>query len=140
MWLRLILGVVYVGMAAGQAISWSSMPGILAAYQVGGLAGMRVLALVLIAGELVCGLWFAARPRSTSLTPVWIYTGVTLVWAGLGAQALARGVWVSNCGCFGVYLSQRLSWFVLAQDALLLLYAVLLTRSRPHRPAQDSYS
>ena len=31
-------------------------------------------------------------------------------------------------GCFGVYLGQRLSWFVLVQDALLLGYAAVLIR------------
>lgn len=128
MWLRLILGVVYLGMATGQTISWTAMPGILGAYQVGGPAAMRLLAGVLIAAELACGLWFLARPRSAALTPVWIYTGVSLIWAGLGVQAYARGLDVANCGCFGVYLGQRLSWFVLAQDALLLVYAVLLIR------------
>jgi hypothetical protein len=43
-------------------------------------------------------------------------------------QAYLRGLAVGNCGCFGVYLTQRLSLFVLAQDALLLLYAALLLR------------
>jgi len=127
-WLRLILGVVYLGMAAGQLLSWAQMPQILGAYQAGGPAAMRVLAVLLIAGELFCGLWFAARPRSPALTPVWVYTGVSVVWATLGTQAFLRGLDVGNCGCFGVYLSQRLSWFVLAQDGLLLVYAVLMIR------------
>ena len=128
MWLRLILGAVYTAMAAGQAASWAAMPGILGAYQVGGPAAMRALAAVLIAGELAAGLWFLARPRSAALTPVWIYALVGAIWAGLGAQAFARGLVVANCGCFGAYLPQRLSWFVLAQDALLLGYAAMLVR------------
>lgn len=137
-WLRLILGVVYLGMAAGQLLSWVQMPQILGAYQAGSLAAMRVLAILLVAGELVCGVWFVARPRVKALTPVWIYTAVSVVWAVLGAQAVARGIEVDNCGCFGVYLSQRLSWFILAQDALLLVYAALLIRgglaARPAPP------
>jgi hypothetical protein len=52
-------------------------------------------------------------------------------------QAQVRGLPVTNCGCFGVYLSQRLSWFVLAQDALLLGYAVLMVRAaRPTATGQ----
>jgi hypothetical protein len=90
MWLRLLLAAVYVAMAAGQTASFAAMPAILSAYQVGGSAATRVLAVALIAGEVACGLWFLARPRSVALTPVWIYSGVTLVWRGMGAQAYAR--------------------------------------------------
>jgi hypothetical protein len=64
-----------------------------------------------------------------TLAPVWIYTGVSLIWAVLGGQAYLRGVHVANCGCFGRYLSQRLSGFVLAQDALLLVYAIVMIRA-----------
>ncbi|MGH3737794.1 MAG: MauE/DoxX family redox-associated membrane protein [Micromonosporaceae bacterium] len=125
--LRLVLGVVYVGMAVGQLVSWQQMPEILAAYRV--MLDAQALAGVLIAGELVCGVWFLARPRSQNLAPVWVYTAVSVVWAALGTQAYLRGLDVANCGCFGVYLTQRLSLFVLAQDALLLLYAGLMIRS-----------
>ena len=139
MWLRAVLGAVYTAMAAGQAASWTSMPGILGAYRLGGPGTMRLLAAVLIAGELACGLWSTARPRSTAPAPVWIYGGVTLVWAALSVQAIARGLGVANCGCFGVYLSQRLSWFVLAQDALLLVYAALMAlRPRLRRPSRTA--
>jgi len=48
------------------------------------------------------------------------------VWAALGGQAYLHGLSVANCGCFGVYLAQRLSWLILAQDALLLVYAAAL--------------
>jgi hypothetical protein len=127
--LRLILGGLYTAMALGQLLSWSAMPGILGAYQIVPEPGLPVLAAGLIAGELTCGLWFLARPGSHALAPVWAYTAVSLVWSGLGVQAFTRGLTVELCGCFGVYLGQRLSWFVLAQDALLLVYAVVLIRS-----------
>jgi hypothetical protein len=128
MWLRLALGAVYTAMAAGQTASWTAMPAILGAYQVGGPGAMRTLAVALIVAELGAGLWFLTRRRSTGLTPVWIYAAVSVVWAGLGAQAFVRGLPVANCGCFGVHLSQRLSWFTLAQDALLLGYAAVMIR------------
>jgi hypothetical protein len=37
-----------------------------------------------------------------------------------------------NCGCFGSYLPQRLTWFTLVQDGLLLIYAALLLRAAHH--------
>lgn len=126
--IRLVLGAIFTGMAAGQAVSWPRMPEILAAYQVPGVANRGFVA-VLIAAQLVCGLWLLARPRSTSLAPVWLYLAVALLWTGLGLQGVLRGLEVANCGCFGAYLVQRLSWFVLAQDALLLGYGYLMVRS-----------
>ena len=82
--------------------------------------------MILIVGELTCGLWFLTRPRSVALTPVVIYTVVLAVWGALALQAWLRGLEVPNCGCFGVYLTQRLSAAVLAQDGLTLLYAGVL--------------
>jgi hypothetical protein len=128
-WLRIILGGLYTAMATGQVASWSRMPAILGAYHAVPAPVLPWLAGMLIAGEAVCGVWLLARPRSRALAPVWIYTAVTGVWALLGVQAQLRGLPVANCGCFGVYLGQRLSWFVLAQDALLLAYAAIMIRA-----------
>ncbi|MGP3974814.1 MauE/DoxX family redox-associated membrane protein [Streptomyces sp. 8N114] len=126
--LRLVVGTVYTAMAAGQLASIDRMPQILSAYGPDRKLA-AVLAGGLIVGELVCGLWFLARPRSRALAPVWVFVAVSLVWSALTAQAYARELVVANCGCFGVYLTQRLSWLVLLQDALALLYAGLLLRA-----------
>lgn len=133
--LRIVLGTVYTAMAIGQLASFGHMPGILAAYGLVDGAGATALAVALIAGELVAGVWFLARPRSKALAPVWVYTCVSVVWTVLAVQAYARGLSVDNCGCFGIYLTQRLSWFVLLQDALTLLYAGILIRSAHRSPA-----
>lgn len=127
--LRIVLGMVYTAMAVGQLASFGHMPGILAAYGLVDGAAATALAVALIAGELVAGVWFLARPRSKALAPVWVYTGVSVVWSLLAAQAYARGLAVANCGCFGIYLTQRLSWIVLVQDALTLIYAMVLVRA-----------
>ncbi|MDI3406230.1 MauE/DoxX family redox-associated membrane protein [Streptomyces cavernicola] len=127
--LRLVLGTVCTAMAVGQVASVTDMPAVLGAYGLVHGAPAGVLAALLIAGELVCGAWFLARPRSTAIVPVWVYAAVSLMWSGLAVQAYARGLTVDNCGCFGNYLTQQLSWPVLVQDALALLYAVLLLRT-----------
>lgn len=126
--LRLVLGAIYTAMAAGQLASLGEMPAVLGAYGLVHGVAAAVLAVLLVAGELACGVWFLARPRSTAHAPVWVYAAVSLVWSSLAVQAYARGLVVGNCGCFGIYLRQRLGWFVLVQDALTLLYAALLLR------------
>lgn len=148
--LRLVLGAIYTAMGIGQLASIGEMPAILGAYGLVHGAAATVLALLLIVGELACGLWFLTRPRSAAIAPVWVYTAVSLVWAALAVQAFVRGLTVLNCGCFGSYLIQRLGWFVLVQEALALLYAAVLLRgarrfrARPARrestgdPAHDN--
>ncbi|UQA91960.1 MauE/DoxX family redox-associated membrane protein [Streptomyces halobius] len=131
--LRLVLGAVFAAMALGQLASFDAMGDILGAYGVTGGAASTVLAVVLIAGEAVAGVWFLARPRSTAMAPAWIYTVVSLLWAALAVQAYARGLAIDNCGCFGSYFSQPLRWWVLVEDALMLLYAWLLLRRTSRR-------
>lgn len=128
--LRLVLGALLTMMALSQLASFGAMPGILTAYGVTGGAASAVLAVMLIAGEAAVGVCFLARPRSKAVVPVWMYTAVSLVWALLAVQAYARGLTVTNCGCFGTHLAQPLRWFVLVEDGLLLVYAVLMLRVR----------
>lgn len=127
-WLRLVLGALYTAMAAAQLVSLSRMPGILGAYGLVHGAAATVLALGLIAGEAVCGVWFLARPRSHAPAPVWVYTAVSLVWGALAFPAWVRGLTVANCGCFGRFLAQPMSWITLTEDALTLVYAAVLLR------------
>jgi len=137
---RLLLGTIYTAMAVGQLASLDEMPQILSAYGLVDGAAAAVLAAGLIVGELVCGLWFLSRPRSMSFAPVCVYPAVSLVWSVLAVQAYVRGLAVANCGCFGVYLTQRLGWFVLVQDTLTLLYVGLLLRgARRARAARAAH-
>ncbi|MFE1734494.1 MauE/DoxX family redox-associated membrane protein [Streptomyces bacillaris] len=126
--LRLVLGLLLAAMALGQSASFDAMPAILTTYGLTSGAASTALAVALISTETVTAVWFLARPRSRATTPVWLYTGVAVVWAVLASQAFARGLVVDNCGCFGTYLPQPLRWYVLVEDALMLLYAGLLWR------------
>lgn len=90
-----------------------------------------------MAGELLCGLWFLARPRSPAVLPVWVYAAVSVAWALLAAQGVARGLAVDNCGCFGRYLPGHLGLVTLTEDALTLLYAAVLLAATYRRPARD---
>jgi hypothetical protein len=133
--LRIVLGALFTAMAVGQLVSFDAMPGILTAYGLPHGAASTALAVALIAGEALAGGWFLARPRSATVVPVWVFTGVSVIWAVLAAQGYARGLAIGNCGCFGTHLAQPLRWWVLAEDALLLVYAwLLLHGTRRRRP------
>jgi hypothetical protein len=138
--LRIALGALYAAMAAFQVASWPAMPDILGAYDAVPPGALPWLAAALIGAELVAGGWLLARPRSAGLAPAWLFAAVAAAWTALGVQAYLRGLAVDNCGCFGSYLTQRLTWFTLAQDGLLLIYAGLLLRAAHHaRRARPAY-
>ncbi|MEU3143070.1 MULTISPECIES: MauE/DoxX family redox-associated membrane protein [unclassified Streptomyces] len=126
--LRIILGVVLAAMALGQLASFDTMPAILTTYGVTSGAASTALAVALISAETVTAVWFLVRPRSRAAAPVVLYTAVAVVWAALAFQAFARGLALDNCGCFGTYGAQPLRWYVLIEDALMLLYAWMLWR------------
>ncbi|MFE9237981.1 MauE/DoxX family redox-associated membrane protein [Streptomyces sp. NPDC007007] len=126
--LRLVLGLLLAAMALGQAASFDAMPAILTTYGLTSGAASTALAVALISAQAVTALWFLAQPRSRATTPVWLYTAVAVAWSVLASQAFARGLILDNCGCFGTYLAQPLRWYVLVEDALMLLYAGLLWR------------
>jgi hypothetical protein len=126
--LRIVLGAVLAAMALGQLASFGAMPAIVTTYGLTSGAASTALAVTLISAEALTAVWFLARPRSRAATPVRLYTGVAVVWTVLAAQAFARGLVLDNCGCFGTYFTQPLRWYVLVEDALMLLYAGLLWR------------
>ncbi len=115
-------------MAAGQLSDLSAFRAILATYEFGSPV---LLSVLLLAGELLAGAALLLAPRRRPIVAAAVFTGTSVLWSVLAAQAFARGLVVPNCGCFGVYLAQPLRWWVLLQDALLLLYSgLLLNRAR----------
>ncbi|CAN5881822.1 hypothetical protein BH23ACT12_BH23ACT12_06430 [soil metagenome] len=71
----------------------------------------RILSLALVAGELFAGIGLlTGGPRFGHLAGS-VGFGVAVTWSALAVQAFLRGIDVANCGCFGRYLAQRLSWF-----------------------------
>lgn len=118
-------------MAAGQLRDLGAFRAILADYDFGNPA---LLAVLLLVGELLAGSWLLFALRQRPIVPAVVFTGTSILWSLLATQAFVRGLVIPNCGCFGVYLGQPLRWWVLIQDALLLLYSgLLLTRARSPR-------
>jgi hypothetical protein len=123
----LLYGLLLGGMAAGQLASLDEFEDALASYDLfGPLLPAAKLSLPALEALVALGLLLSARlpppaGRAAGLAGVL----VALLWAALAAQAFARGLEVENCGCFGAYLSQELRWWVLLEDAYLLLLALL---------------
>lgn len=58
---------------------------------------------------------------------------VYLIWLAI---ALARGLAIANCGCFGIYWARPLSWFTPIEDIALLLLAIAMSRSLGQKQKQ----
>lgn len=133
---RLLFAVLLLAMAAGQSLSFGEFEAAIDSYRTG--APPRVLAMVLLAGEVAAGVGLLAPRRYLRPASGWIGLAVAALWAALAVQAFARGLAIPNCGCFGRFLTQRLSWLVLLQDAYFVALSWLALRSArndsPSRP------
>ncbi len=124
-----VLGGLFVAMAAFQLADLPGFVGVLASFQLGGVAMAWALAVALLAGELVGGGWLLVAPGRRPLVPALVFAATSVLWSALAAQAFTRDLALGNCGCFGVYLAQPLRWWVLLQDAALFGYSALLVRA-----------
>lgn len=139
MWARLILGVVLVAMGAGKLSNLAGYAAALAAFRVIPDAARPLLAIVWAFAELGAGLLLVAGGRAARSGAV-AALAINVGYAVLTTQAYVRHLAVANCTCFGVHLRQRLSWFVLVQDAYMIalsawVLAGVSGRSRRRAPA-----
>lgn len=116
-------------MALGQALSLPEFTAAVASYRVAAETGSGMLAWSLLLLQVLAGAgllsgWPRIRPVAG-----WAGLAVALLWSALAVQAFARGLSVPNCGCFGRYLAQELSWWVLVQDGYFVLLALIALRS-----------
>ena len=89
---------------------------------------------MLVFGEFALAVWLAAtltgraNPRRAALCVVLLH----FVYFGWISIAVARGLSISNCGCFGIYWPRPLSQATLIEDAVLIaLAAFMFFRSTP---------
>ncbi len=69
---------------------------------------------------------------------LWLFSGVKLKLAALAAIVLhvqftavavsanVRGLYIPNCGCFGVFLARPMTWATVVEDVLLTIMCVAL--------------
>jgi Methylamine utilisation protein MauE len=144
----LLYGLLLAGMATGQLASVHAFREALASYDLlGPWVGATQFGLPALEALVAVGLLLSSRlPSVVAKAAGLAGVLVALLWAALAAQAFARGFVVENCGCFGAYLTQELRWWVLLEDAYMLLLALLAASSlgigmvlrRPSRRAQPA--
>ena len=88
-------------------------------------------ALFLIVAEFIISAWLFSGRRLGQAALATIALHLTFsIWVAI---TLIRGVEVSNCGCFGVFLARPLTNITLIEDTSMTLLACLLYWSRSRK-------
>lgn len=123
---RTYLAVLLLAMALGQALSLRQFVDAIDSYRFG---AAPLVAAILLAGELFAGIGLLLPLPRTRVVAGGIGLLVAALWGSLALQAAVRGLTIPNCGCFGAFFAQGLSWWILPQDLYFLGLAGLALRS-----------
>jgi uncharacterized membrane protein YphA (DoxX/SURF4 family) len=127
-WARIILGVVLLAMGAGKLADVGGYAAALSTFRVIPDGALHVVAIAWLCAELAAGALLVAGVRTARIgAPLAVC--VNVAYAALTTQAYVRHLRVDNCTCFGVHLAQRLSWFVLVQDAYMIFLSLWVLRA-----------
>ena len=122
--LRLAFAALLLVAGIAKLLDLPGFVAVVATYQTlpGFLLAPAALALTL--AELALGAWLLSGHRvvEAAIATALLHLGY-LGWLVL---ALARGLDLPNCGCFGVFWPQRLTPWMLLEDGVLLALSVLL--------------
>ena len=129
MWARRILGAVLLAMGAGKLSDVGGYALALAGFRVIPQGALASVAWTWLACELAAGALLLVGGRAARAGAV-LALALNVAYALMTTQAYARHLSIDNCTCFGVHLRQRLSGWVLAQDAYMIaLSAWVLAKS-----------
>lgn len=129
---RYFLGLLFVSTAIGKLLDNRGFAHVIDTYQLG-IPNNALLGLALLISlvELLIGINIL-RGRALS-SSVLATLGFHLGYASLAFVTLLRGISLSNCGCFGVFLARSLKWPTVGEDLVLAgisLFCWLLLRKR----------
>lgn len=128
---RWLFVLILAATAIGKLLDVPGFVDVLATYRALPQAALWPVAVAVIAVELLLAV---ALARGRGLRRDGAICGLLHVgyaaWAGL---ALARGLELDNCGCFGVFLARPLSWQTVVEDSVAA--ALALAMAWAARPA-----
>ena len=128
--LRVWIGLVLLATAAGKLLDVPGFARILEDYEVFPRGSILLwIAWLVSSAELVLALWlFSARRLQAAAVCALLLHLLYAAWSGM---ALLRGLRLSNCGCFGVFLARPLTWGTAAEDLVMAaLSAALVALAR----------
>jgi Methylamine utilisation protein MauE len=132
--LRFAIAAVLLASAAGKLLDVGGFGEVLRSYRALPEGVVRVFAAGVPVLELGTAAWLASGRRLLGAAAG--SAVMHAVYAAWSAAAVLRGLRLSNCGCFGVYLPRPLTWATVAEDLALVLFSlVLYALARRNEPA-----
>lgn len=117
---RILLGVIIAGAGLGKALDIRGFVDIMKTYRVTFLPEWSYVpsALALTGFELVLGVWILTGWQLAMAALLSVLTHIG--YFGLMTTSLLRGLKLTNCGCFGVFLARPLTWLSPVKDLVLV--------------------
>ena len=122
--LRYLLAAVLLATAAGKSLDLRGFASAVASYRVLPTALVPAAALAVPVAEMVVAFWLLAATRLPAAALA--CAGLHGIYAAWSAAAVTRGLKLSNCGCFGVFLARPLGWSTVVEDLTLAGSSLLL--------------
>ncbi len=119
-----LLGGIIFGSALGKSLDLAGFVDVLATYQAFSPWTLWPLATSITIGEFILGTWILSgfQLRMSAL----LGAAINTVYAGWMTLSLLRGLNLPNCGCFGVFFPQPLTWRSPLEDLALVALCGLL--------------
>jgi Methylamine utilisation protein MauE len=122
--LRLALAAINLGAALGKALDLPGFVRVLKTYQLFPVWSLWPMAILAVLVEGTLGVWLLTGRRLVVAAALSAF--VSAMYGIVLSITLARGLELSNCGCFGVFLPRPLRWFSPVEDGVMVLASLLL--------------
>ena len=123
---RWVVGLVLVATGTGKVLDLPGFVQVLAAYDLLPAWGNVLLAYTLPCIELVTGLCLLTRIQLR--LAAWVAVGLHGMLLSAVLMTLWRGLTITNCGCFGVFLARPLTSQTVVEDLMMLGMSIWILR------------
>jgi hypothetical protein len=122
--LRLFIALILLATAAGKLLEVRGFAGVLASYDAFPAGLLLPMAAGIPLAELLLGAWLLSGRRLAGAAVASI--AMHSLYAAWSAVSVLRGLELSNCGCFGVFLARPLNWLTVAEDLVMVALSIWL--------------
>jgi hypothetical protein len=120
--LRAAIGTILLATAVGKLLDIRGFAQVLGTYEVLPEASLFPLTAAIPLVELALAVWLSSgRALAGAALASAVMHAAYAAWSW---AALARGLHLRNCGCFGVFLARPLTWGTVAEDLVLVTMSV----------------
>ena len=122
--LQIFIGGIIFLSGFGKSLDLPGFIEVLNTYQAFPFFMLRPLAFIITGIECMLGVWIlSGHQLSLSALAGALLNSIYAVWVVI---TLLRGLTLSNCGCFGIFFPQPLTWFTPIGDLVLVGLCVVL--------------